>query len=73
MLYIIPYSLTMRYITQANFLTVKEVSALLRLSVLTIYRYIRERKIKVIRFGGNYRIEKQSLDKFVDKYRQDKK
>ena len=59
----------MRHITQTNFLTVKEVAVLLQLSLLTIYKYIRERKLEVIRFGGHYRIEKQSLDKFIDSQR----
>ena len=59
----------MRHITQTNFLTVKEVAVLLQLSLLTIYKYIRERKLEVIRFGGHYRIEKQSLDKFIDSHR----
>lgn len=59
----------MRYITQTNFLTVREVSELLKLSLLTIYKYIREGKIEVIRFGSHYRIEKQSLDKFIDNHR----
>lgn len=59
----------MRHITQTNFLTVKEVAILLQLSLLTIYKYIRERKLEVIRFGGHYRIEKQSLDKFIDSHR----
>ncbi|MBI2028290.1 MAG: helix-turn-helix domain-containing protein [Candidatus Levybacteria bacterium] len=55
--------------TQTNFLTVKEVSILLKLSMLTIYKYIRDRKLEVIRFGGHYRIEKRSLDKFIDNHR----
>lgn len=59
----------MRHITQTNFLTVKEVAVLLQLSLLTIYKYIREGKLEVIRFGGHYRIEKQSLDKFIDSHR----
>ena len=59
----------MSYITQTNFLTVKEVSALLKLSVLTVYKYIRERKLEVIKFGGHYRIDKLSFDKFIDSHR----
>lgn len=69
MLYIVFYTLTMRYMAQTSLLTVKEVSTLLKLSILTIYKYIRERKLEAIRFGGHYRIEKQSLDKFIDSHR----
>jgi excisionase family DNA binding protein len=59
----------MRYITKTNFLTVKEVSELLKLSVLTIYKYIRERRLEVVEFGGHYRIDKLSLEKFIDSHR----
>ena len=64
----------MSYITKTNFLTVKEVSELLKLSVLTIYKYIRERRLEVVEFGGHYRIDKLSLDRFIDshKIREDK-
>lgn len=56
----------MNYYIQTNFLNVKEVSVFLKLSVLTIYRYIAEKKIKAIHFGGRYLIEKSSLSKFVE-------
>jgi excisionase family DNA binding protein len=55
----------MNYTIQTNFLNVKEVSAFLNLSALTIYRYISEKKIKAIHFGGRYLIDKSSLDKFI--------
>ena len=55
----------MNYIIETNFLNVKEVSVLLKLSTLTIYRYISEKKIKAIPFGGRYLIEKSSLNKFI--------
>lgn len=55
----------MNYTIETNFLNVKEVSICLKLSVLTIYRYIAEKKIKAIHFGGRYLIDKSSLDKFV--------
>lgn len=56
----------MNYIIETNFLNVKEVSVFLKLSTLTIYRYIAEKKIKAIQFGGRYLIEKSSLNKFVE-------
>lgn len=49
----------------ANFLNVKEASALLKLSALTVYKYISEKKIKAINFGGRYLIDKSSLGKFI--------
>ena len=56
----------MRYNSQNHFLTVLEVSVLLKLSVLTIYKYIREMKLKAVVFGGHYRIRKAALDAFID-------
>lgn len=63
--YILLAVLTMNYIVEANLLNVKEVSVFLKLSALTIYRYISEKKIKAIRFGGRYLIDKSSLKEFM--------
>ncbi len=49
--------------------TVQEVSQLLKLSVLTIYKYIKEQKIEAIEFGGHYRIQKTSLEKFIKEHK----
>ena len=56
---------TMRYNTKSDFLTVTEISVLLRLSVLTIYKYIKEGKLQAVEFGGHYRINKSSLESFI--------
>ncbi|OGH24377.1 MAG: hypothetical protein A3B47_01265 [Candidatus Levybacteria bacterium RIFCSPLOWO2_01_FULL_39_24] len=55
----------MNYNIQTNFFNVKEVSVFLKLSALTVYKYISEKKIKAIQFGGRYLIDKSSLNKFV--------
>ena len=52
-----------------NLLTVKEVSFFLKLSVITIYKYIREQKLEAIEFGGHYRIEKSQLIAFVKRHK----
>ncbi|HVZ12499.1 MAG TPA: helix-turn-helix domain-containing protein [Patescibacteria group bacterium] len=57
---------TMRYYNENDFLTVKDVSNLLKLSELTIYKYIRAQKLEAIEFGGHYRIGKSSLSKFIE-------
>lgn len=51
----------MNYTIRTNLLNVKEVAVLLKISALTVYKYISERKIKAIRFGGRYLIDKSSL------------
>jgi excisionase family DNA binding protein len=60
-------------ISNDKFLTVSEVSNLLRLSVLTIYKYIREGKLTAFDFGGHYRISDQSLNEFINSHRTDHK
>lgn len=54
--------------TGNKFYTVSEVSALLRLSTLTIYKYIKEGKISVVEFGGHYRVSETSLNKFITEH-----
>ena len=48
-----------------RFLTPSEVAKELQLNLLTIYKYIRNMKLLAIRFGRNYRIAKEDLDKFI--------
>ncbi len=62
----------MRYNTKSNFLTVNEISGLLRLSVLTIYKYIKEGKLQAVEFGGHYRITESSLESFIKEHRVEK-
>ncbi len=50
------------------FLTVKEISKLLKLNDLTIYEYIRNGKLKAVKFGRTYRVEKKNLDKFIKEH-----
>lgn len=57
----------MTYKTSNNFLTVGEVSRILKLSVLTIYKYIREQQLEAVAFGGHYRIDKSSLNDFIER------
>lgn len=52
-----------------DFLTVQEVTEILKLSALTIYKYIRQRQLEAIEFGGHYRIERSSLNKFIKKHK----
>lgn len=54
---------------EQNYLTVQEVSDLLRLNVLTIYKYIKDGQISAIEFGGHYRIAKSSLEKFIENHK----
>lgn len=59
----------MSYVDNQDFLTVQEVASLLQLSVLTIYKYIKENKLEAVEFGGHYRIHKTAINKFIEKHR----
>ena len=69
MIYSIVHVPTMRYNTENNFLTVAEVSNILKLSVLTIYKYIKSGSLEAIEFGGHYRIPQPSLERFIENHK----
>lgn len=56
-----------------EFLTVKEVAKLLKLNVLTVYDYIREGKLKAIRFGRTYRIQEKDFSLFINAHQVNRK
>ncbi|MCL5432535.1 MAG: helix-turn-helix domain-containing protein [Patescibacteria group bacterium] len=49
-----------------SLLTPKEVAKLLKLNTLTVYAYIRKGNLKAVKFGRNYRISTQDLNKFIE-------
>jgi excisionase family DNA binding protein len=49
-----------------NFLTAEEVAKELQLNTLTVYGYIKRKKLLAIKIGRNYRIAKEDLDKFIE-------
>jgi excisionase family DNA binding protein len=49
-----------------TYYSIKEVAALVRVSYLTVYRWIRAEKLKSYRVGKQYRIKKSDLNKFMN-------
>lgn len=47
-----------------NLLSVNQVAFILRVHPLTIRRYIKEKRLKAIKVGGNIRIEETALQDF---------
>jgi len=47
-----------------NLLNVKQVAFILRVHPLSIRRYIKEKKLKAIKVGGNIRIPEEALQEF---------
>lgn len=51
-----------------DYLTVQEVAEKLRLSELTIYKYIKDGDLAAIEFGGHYRVSVPSFQKFLNNH-----
>jgi len=52
---------------EEQFYTPEELAWILKLNIITIYRYIRAKKLKAYKFGKTYRIDKKTFNSFVDK------
>lgn len=50
-----------------QFYTAEEIAEVLKLNIITIYRYIRAKKLKAYKFGKEYRIDKKTFDNFINK------
>lgn len=53
-----------------EFLTVEETAKILKVTKMTIYRYIKAGKLMAYRAGKDFRINKQEFDKFLNNIRQ---
>lgn len=54
---------------EEKYYTAKELAKLLSLNVMTIYRYIRARKLSAHKIGKEFRIEQKEFEKFMKKTR----
>lgn len=50
-----------------EFMTAEETANILKVNIMTIYRYIKAEKIKAYKIGKEFRIEKNEFNKFLDK------
>lgn len=48
-----------------QFYSIEEVSKMLKVAYLTVYRWIQARKLVALKAGKQYRIKKEDLDKFL--------
>lgn len=48
-----------------NFYTAQELAELLSMNVMTIYRYIKAKRLKAYKIGKEYRIEKAEFNAFL--------
>ena len=49
------------------FYTAQELADILKVNIMTIYRYIKTGKITAYKIGKEFRIEKKEFEKFLDK------
>ena len=49
--------------------TTEEVARILKITRQTVYNYINDNKLDVIKMGNTIRVPKDELNKFIDKYR----
>lgn len=54
-------------LARSRFLTVTEVSDLLRVSSMTIYRLIKDGELPAVRIGKSYRLREDDVDAFLAK------
>jgi excisionase family DNA binding protein len=52
---------------QQEYYTAKELAEKLRVNIMTIYRYIKARKLKAYKIGKEFRIEEKEFQRFLDK------
>jgi excisionase family DNA binding protein len=55
--------------TENNFLTPEQVSEILQINTLTVYKYIKRGKLGAIRLGRTYRIPPEDLKQLIESNR----
>lgn len=50
-----------------KFLTAKEISKILKVNIMTIYRYINSGKLIAYKFGKEFRVKEDEFKKFLNK------
>lgn len=54
---------------EEKYYTIKEVSELLKVAYLTVYRWIKAGKLPAYKVEKQYRIEKKDFDAFMQNYK----
>lgn len=49
------------------FYTAQELADILEVNIMTVYRYIKSKKLKAYKFSKEFRIDKQEFDSFIKK------
>lgn len=51
--------------TDEQYFSIEEIAKTLRVAYLTVYRWVRAKKLLAVKAGKQYRIKKEDLDKFI--------
>ena len=54
---------------EVPFYTLGEVAAQLGLSRMTIYRYVKAKKLRAYKFGTHHRVRKNDLNSFITRHK----
>ena len=52
---------------EEKYYTLKEVASLLKVTYMTVFRWVKSKKIKFCKAGKQYRIKGSELQRFLDK------
>jgi putative molybdopterin biosynthesis protein len=52
---------------QDSFYTAEELATALKVNIMTIYRYIKAKRLKAYKIGKEFRIDKAEFNKFLEK------
>ena len=52
-----------------QYYTIEEVSKMLKVAYLTVYRWIQNNKLPSVKAGKQYRIKREDLDNFLNGYK----
>ena len=50
---------------QQEFYTAEELADILKVNIMTIYRYIKAGKLEAYKFGKEFRVQKEEFDNFL--------
>lgn len=62
-----PVAQNLQHFSRAQFLTVNEVAAVMRVSTMTVYRLIKGGELPAVRVGKSFRVREEDLDRYLAK------
>ncbi len=54
-------------ISEVKFLTVAEVAAVMRVSKMTVYRFVHSGQLAAVRVGRSFRVSEEEVNKYIEK------